>query len=440
MSTVSTSTPKFDPYPNETSFRLGDWFWSTGGQKSQESFRDLIEIIRVESFKPSDVREANWLNINAHLGLNDWDKSNEEWEDEDAGWQVSSVSIQVPFHWYTSNPGVCDFVVKSFYRRSLTAVIREKLTLKKQDIHQFHIDPHELYWQCSKDQEPVRLYGEIYTSSSFMSAHQALQSSPPEPGCSLPHFVAAIMLWSDATHLTDFGTAHLTPLYLYFGNESKYQCCQPTSYLAEHVAYFEDCKRLRLYEYSFSYNALLWEPTLSVALTEELESTLHTLPPEHTLKASIPLLPTTLTNHLFSPHHYSPPTVGSLQQLVTCPDQGTIVTSFSPHIPLPLLLSPSPNLYHGSYPLRSTPTSSTSPQQEQPPATAEDMMAFITSLQASQKHLEEQLQLANQRLQQQADWIPLQDHPLVTHSTMRTTTSTSTTFPALTATSHSKKT
>ncbi|KAG6904000.1 hypothetical protein DXG01_013436, partial [Tephrocybe rancida] len=40
------------------------------------------------------------------------------------------------------------------------------------------------------------------------------------------------------------------------------------------------------------------------------------------------------------------------------------------------------------------------PQQEQPPATAEDMMAFINDLQARQKHLEDQLQLANQQLQQ----------------------------------------
>ncbi|KAG6915054.1 hypothetical protein DXG01_013683 [Tephrocybe rancida] len=46
------------------------------------------------------------------------------------------------------------------------------------------------------------------------------------------------------------------------------------------------------------------------------------------------------------------------------------------------------------------------PQQEQPPATAEDMMAFINDLQARQKHLEDQLQLANQRLQQQSNWVP----------------------------------
>ncbi|KAG6913598.1 hypothetical protein DXG01_005670 [Tephrocybe rancida] len=45
-------------------------------------------------------------------------------------------------------------------------------------------------------------------------------------------------------------------------------------------------------------------------------------------------------------------------------------------------------------------------QQEQPPATAEDMVAFINNLQARQKHLEDQLQLSNQWLQQQSNWVP----------------------------------
>ncbi|KAG6904811.1 hypothetical protein DXG01_007013 [Tephrocybe rancida] len=106
----------------------------------------------LKSFSPSDVQDVNWANINARLGLNNWDNLlKEEWEDEDAGWQASSVSIQVPFHQFTNNPGVQDFVVKSFYHQSLAAVIREKLTLKQRDMRQFHIDPYKLYWQHSKD-------------------------------------------------------------------------------------------------------------------------------------------------------------------------------------------------------------------------------------------------------------------------------------------------
>jgi len=55
----------------------------------------------------------------------------------------------------------------------------------------------------------------------------------------LPHFIVALMFWSDATHLTSFGDEKLWPLYLYFGNNSKYEWCRPSNYLCEHVAYFE---------------------------------------------------------------------------------------------------------------------------------------------------------------------------------------------------------
>ena len=37
------------------------------------------------------------------------------------------------------------------------------------------------------------------------------------------------MFWSDSTQLTQFGTAKLWPLYVFFGNESKYRRCQPTN-------------------------------------------------------------------------------------------------------------------------------------------------------------------------------------------------------------------
>ncbi|KAG1857827.1 hypothetical protein F4604DRAFT_1931350 [Suillus subluteus] len=47
------------------------------------------------------------------------------------------------------------------------------------------------------------------------------------------------MFWSDSTHLTTFGNAKLWPLYMYFGNESKYHCCKPTCNLSNHVAYFQ---------------------------------------------------------------------------------------------------------------------------------------------------------------------------------------------------------
>ncbi|KAG6830763.1 hypothetical protein H0H92_014844 [Tricholoma furcatifolium] len=232
------STSLYAPYPNRNAFKLGAWYWNDGIQKSSKSFQSLLKVVSQDDFRPEDVRGVNWSAINQQLGLNEWDS--DQWGDVDATWSVSSVSIKVPFHRRLAMPGVRDFVVKSFYRRPLVAIIEEKLQKGGQNIRQFHIEPYTLLWNAHGSEEPIRLHGEIYTSSSFARAHEELQASPPEPGCELPRYVVALMFWSDGTHLTNFGDASLTPLYMQFGNESKYRRCKPTEHLTEHVAYFEE--------------------------------------------------------------------------------------------------------------------------------------------------------------------------------------------------------
>ncbi|KAG6905803.1 hypothetical protein DXG01_000659 [Tephrocybe rancida] len=192
---------------------LTKWFWNRGAQKSKESFRDLLKILGSEDFSTID--------------------------DDDAGWHESSIVISIPFHRNTDNPGVRNYTINGFYHRTLTSVICEKLTLKREDATNFHLEPYELLWQKSRNQQPIPLYAEMYMSQAFLSAHQKLQEAPPEPGCTLPRVVVALMLWSDATHLTQFGNAKITPLYMYFGNKSKYRRSKPSCRLAEHVAFFQ---------------------------------------------------------------------------------------------------------------------------------------------------------------------------------------------------------
>ncbi|RDB18539.1 hypothetical protein Hypma_000288 [Hypsizygus marmoreus] len=233
ISTLSLPSPYY-PYPNEASFLLGDWYWNQGPQKSEKDFKILLSIIGKSSFSPLDVQNTNWGQIKKQLSLNDWDK--EEWEDVDAGWYRSRVQIQVPFHRDLVNPGIQNYVVGEFYHRSLVAIIRDKLKTQHGTQH-FHYDPYELLMRV--DGDVIRLYGEIYSSPSFMAAHREVQDAPGEPGCDLPRVVVALMFWSDATHLTNFGNAKLWPLYLFFGNESKYLRSKPSINLCEHVAYFE---------------------------------------------------------------------------------------------------------------------------------------------------------------------------------------------------------
>jgi hypothetical protein len=229
------------PYPNHNAFRLGDWYWNGGPQKSQESFKDLLNIIGDPDFSPADVRHVNWNQINQTLA------DDEYWMDEDDGWEKTEVSILVPFQPRRSaisspDAGPQQYVVGDFYHRSVVGVVKEKLSNSLDNDH-FHYEPYELNWQPGTSPHPIRVHGELYTSEAFLDAHRALQNSPPEPGCDRPRNIVALMFYSDSTHLTSFGDASLWPLYLYFGNESKYRRCKPSCHLGNHIAYFRKVRR-----------------------------------------------------------------------------------------------------------------------------------------------------------------------------------------------------
>lgn len=234
----------FYPYPNQSSFLLGDWYWNHGTQKSRKNFCELLSVVGDPDFRPDDVRDTQWSDVDMKLGKNNFDKGHDVdggWMEEDAGWKRTPVRISVPFSKrHTKTPGPKTFIVGDLYHRSFVSVIREKLA-NPEDVQHFHYEPFELFWRPpnSDIQGDIRVHGELYTSPAFLKAHRELQESPGEPGCSLPKVVVAMMFWSDATHLTSFGTAKLWPAYLCFGNESKYRRCKPTCHLFNHVAYFQ---------------------------------------------------------------------------------------------------------------------------------------------------------------------------------------------------------
>ncbi|KAG2057274.1 hypothetical protein BDR06DRAFT_980942 [Suillus hirtellus] len=201
----------FSPYPNQSSFELGHWYWHGGVQKSQHSFKELIDIVGDPDFNPDDIRSTPWGRVNSQLGATVYDNEGEEWEDVDA------TELH---HW------------------SLTSIIQEKLA-NAQDDELFHYESYQLQWRAPHLPCEVDIQGELYTSPAFVDAHRDLLESPGEPGCDLPCMIVALMFWSDATQLTSFGNAKLWPVYMYFGNESKYHRYRPSCNLGNHVAYFQ---------------------------------------------------------------------------------------------------------------------------------------------------------------------------------------------------------
>jgi hypothetical protein len=56
---ASSSDSQYHPYPNRSSFQLGDWYWNQGVQKSQGDYMKLMDILRSRSFSTEDVSSTN---------------------------------------------------------------------------------------------------------------------------------------------------------------------------------------------------------------------------------------------------------------------------------------------------------------------------------------------------------------------------------------------
>ena len=244
------------PYPYEVSLHLGDWYWNQGDVKSKENFKQLVDIIGSPSFRPDDIQNTKWASIDHALGSlatgNDLECT-EEWLDDDAGWKCRTVTICIPFSQWSANPGSKDYHVSDFYCCSLLSIIRKQVS-DQNGHHLFHYEPYELLWRHTN--HDIKVYSELYTLRVLLDAHHELLESPPEPGCTLPHRIIALMFWSDAMQLTSFGDAKLWPLYVFFGNQMKYSRGQLSAKLCNHVAYFQTVSMTHYFKTYISADAI----------------------------------------------------------------------------------------------------------------------------------------------------------------------------------------
>ena len=67
------------------------------------------------------------------------------------------------------------------------------------------VDPHLVEHVRSDSDTPETVYGEFYKSQAFVREDLRLQNFPPELGCNLPRAIVALMFWSDATVVSQFG-------------------------------------------------------------------------------------------------------------------------------------------------------------------------------------------------------------------------------------------
>lgn len=225
----STDNP-IAPFSNWSIWAVLNWMWTGSQRKSAAELDRLVhDVILDPRFTPADLNGFNTARetekLDRHLTF------------QGDGWIESDVSFSVPDgkpHKSPSDSPIPIFTVSGLHRRSIIAVIRTIWSDTSSRF--FHFYPFKLFWNRTND-ITERLHGELYTSDSWIKANEELQRSPGEPDCKLERVICALMFWSDSTHLANFGNASLWPLYMFFGNESKYTRCRPSYGACHHVAY-----------------------------------------------------------------------------------------------------------------------------------------------------------------------------------------------------------
>lgn len=216
------------PCPNMSAFLIQRWHWTEGHQKTQESRDSLIKNVLLHpDFSVDDIRDVNWSRLDSELGK-------KQSTGLLAGWNSTPLRLKVPA--YTSNTSsyTATFETPPLHFRRLMDVVTDAFS--SNDPKHFFYDPFRLCY--SRPGEPhQRLHGELYCSDAMLRAHEEVQKLPPEPGCALPRSVAALMFSSDGAAVAQFSTTSIHPVYLFFGNQSKYERCKPTSHSCYDVAH-----------------------------------------------------------------------------------------------------------------------------------------------------------------------------------------------------------
>ncbi len=171
------------------------------------------------------------------------------------GWREGSVKIRMPKekHRHGREEDAPEATVGNIHYRPFLEVI--KAAYQDARAQRYHWFPFRLFRRQtppspgSPPDPPERLITDIYNSDAMLEEHEKVQTKArdarePDDDPAVEYVVAPVMVWSDSTHLTSFGTASLWPIYILFGNLSKYVRARPTAFAAHHLAYIPSVSRI----------------------------------------------------------------------------------------------------------------------------------------------------------------------------------------------------
>ena len=231
----------FEPFRNASIFHLMAWFNRASVIKSISKLNMLVKgVILAQDFKPEDLIGFDAVKENKCMDKYRVKKSSDNPSpfSFDDSWIKGSVEIPIPCDGFDcAEPEAPKFRVEFYYRKMLEVI---QAALAEPAAEKFHTFPFKAYWKPSPDASEKRIYSEMYTGDAWNAEYEKVQNDAQRgPNAHLEEFMIALLIWSDATALAQFGDAQLWPIYLYIGNQSKCEQSKPTSFSSHHLRIFQ---------------------------------------------------------------------------------------------------------------------------------------------------------------------------------------------------------
>ena len=216
-------------YTNKSTALLINWQNSGSPAKSNNEVNRLIcEIILHPEFQLDQLQSFNmaWENQKADL-------ANTKSPFLQA-FQHTAIQISIPSGNKDTSP--CAFSILGLYHHKLITLIKEAFESPLSS--KFHFTPFKMYCVRPDGKGNECIFSEMHDSDLLWEEHNKVQHALTDNlTCKREKVIATLMFWSDATHLATFGMVKLWPIYLLFGNLSKYVRGQPDSGATKHLAY-----------------------------------------------------------------------------------------------------------------------------------------------------------------------------------------------------------
>jgi len=235
--TPSTPTPVSHPFKNDSIFELVKALHLGPSSRTTQGMDAVAKLISSGAVIPAELGDFKAATELRHL-----DEFSAKSPIAGGPWQTGSVKIRMPCMRtqdtsFSIEADAPEFEIPGVRYRSLVDLITSKIQ-DPTTSGSFVCTPFTEWWCPPGSTTPIRIYGEAYSSNIAVQLFEEIKGIPPP--ADHPHVesvIVLLMLGSDATHLANFGTASLWPIYLFFGNMSKYDSSRPSECAACHLAY-----------------------------------------------------------------------------------------------------------------------------------------------------------------------------------------------------------